>query len=278
MPIHPESTAAGPRWRTGRALGRVGLAGIAAALVASGCVTVAEHRKLERQVIDLQRRSQAGAVARERIANVSAEMDQIRNELRRLQGRIEVADKTAADALEQARKAREQSVSPGARPVAETADAAPEVQASASPRPSPASVEPKASDPEPDSEEVAAYRESYALWRGGEYGECIDRFRIFLQNYPASAYADDAGFWMADCHFKQGDYKNAVLRFDDVVRNYPSGNKAPDALYRQGESLMKLGPEFHEAARRAFERVLKEYPDSARAEEAKRQLQVRGAG
>ena len=128
------------------------------------------------------------------------------------------------------------------------------------------------------SEEIQAYRAAHAAWRNDENDVCIDRFRSFLQTYPASPYADDAAFWMADCHYKQGDYKNAVLRFDDVVRNYPTGNKAPDALYRQGESLLKLGPGFREAAKRAFERVIKEYPDSARALEARRQLEASGAG
>jgi len=278
MPSHREGAKGRARRRGARACASGAALLAFAALFASGCVSVAEHRKLERQVIDLQRRAQAGAAARERIANVSAEMDGLRSELRKLQGQIEVAEKTASDALEQARKAREQAVSPSAGPSAVAPVAGEKPVASATPRPKPTPVEEKPRAPEPESAEVAAYRESYALWRGGEYGECIDRFRIFLQNHPASAYADDAGFWMADCHFKQGDYKNAVLRFDDVVRNYPTGNKAPDALYRQGESLLKLGPEFHEAARRAFERVLKEYPDSARAAEARRQLQVRGAG
>ena len=128
------------------------------------------------------------------------------------------------------------------------------------------------SDP---SSEVRAYKEALASWRTNDYTACIDRFRGFLQTYASSSRADDAAFWIGDCHYRQGEFKNAVVRFDDVVRNYPTGNRAPDALYRQGESLLKLGPSFHPAARRAFERVLKEYPDSARAAEASRQLELR---
>ena len=78
-----------------------------------------------------------------------------------------------------------------------------------------------------------------------------------MQTYPASGYADDAAYWMADCYFKQGDYKTAVLRFDDVVTKYPNGDKAADALYRQGEALLKLGPGYGKAAGKAFERVLR---------------------
>jgi tol-pal system protein YbgF len=175
--------------------------------------------------------------------------------LRSLRGRVDVAEKTAADALVSARLARQAAAigSPeGPLPEGDGAAAA----------------------PQSESEEVRSYRVAYAAWRGGQTGVCIDRFRQFLQSFPSSSYADDAAYWMADCHFKQGEYKNAVLRFDDVVRNYPDGGKAPDALYRQGEAFLKLGPGMNEAARLAFERVIDEYPDSALVEQAKRQIEV----
>jgi TolA-binding protein len=81
---------------------------------------------------------------------------------------------------------------------------------------------------------------------------------------------------MADCYFKQGEYKTAILRFDDVAGRYPTSGKAPEALYRQGEALMRLGPGYGTAARKAFERVINEYPNSTRAEEARRQLALIG--
>jgi tol-pal system protein YbgF len=121
---------------------------------------------------------------------------------------------------------------------------------------------------------VGAYRSARAEWREGRWEICIDRFGSFLQTYPASGYADDAAFWLADCHFKRGDYKTAVVRFDDVVVRYPEGDRSADALYRQGEALLRLGPGYSKAASRAFERVMKEYPSSPRAPEAKRQLEL----
>jgi outer membrane protein assembly factor BamD (BamD/ComL family) len=42
--------------------------------------------------------------------------------------------------------------------------------------------------------------------------------------------------------------------------------------------LLRLGPGYGKAAGKAFERVVKEYPDSARAAEAKKQLELLGAG
>ena len=69
-----------------------------------------------------------------------------------------------------------------------------------------------------------------------------------------------------------------MIRFSDVVRVYPDSPKAPDALYRQGESLLKLGPRFEDAARTVFRRLQKDYPDSDRAGEAARQLDRLGPG
>ena len=69
-----------------------------------------------------------------------------------------------------------------------------------------------------------------------------------------------------------------MVRFNAVVTVYPRSPKAPDALYRQGESLLKLGPKFHEAARTVFKTVQRDYPDSERSAEAAQQLERLGSG
>ena len=226
---------------------------LGASMLAAGCVTPADHRKLKYKVAEIQRGG-GGRATGVGVADLAAEIESLRSEVKGLRGRVEVAERKADEALAQARKAREAGAGRGA-------DAA-----------TPLVPEAKA------SREVQRYREAYASWRAEDLDTCIDRFRGFLQTYASSPYADDAAYWMADCYFKKRDYRTAVLRFDDVVRQYPQGNRAPDALYRQGESLLKLGTGFREAATRAFERVLNEYPDAARAPEAKRQIEIIKAG
>jgi tol-pal system protein YbgF len=122
---------------------------------------------------------------------------------------------------------------------------------------------------------VQAYRTAHTKWRENDNAGCVDLFVKFLQTYPASEYADDATYWLADCYFKQGNLPTAVLRFDDLVRQYPQSDKAPDALYRQGEALLRMG--HGTAAGNAFEKVVRNYPNSSRAPEAKRQLQLLGS-
>jgi tol-pal system protein YbgF len=274
------------RKRTRRAT--AGLAVLLAA-VASGCVTVAEHRKLESDVRAMRRGGSSGG---EHLADLRAELDAIERRLAKVEGRVDETQRTARQALDEAqRRSGETSAAPldagagavAAVPTTEDGSGAQSTPESIAPSsevvalaPSDAAGEPEVVESGASVQEVSAYRDAHASYRGGEYDACIDRFRRFLQTYPASPYADDAAFWMAECHFKKGDYKSAVLRFDDVVARYPEGDKSADALYRQGEALLKLGPNYAKAAGKAFERVIGEYPNSPRAAEAKQQLDLLG--
>jgi tol-pal system protein YbgF len=236
--------------------------------LASGCVTVAEHRKVERAVIDLQRVGSAGggAAPRERLADLAVRMNALERKTELLLGRLEVAEHRVTEAVENARAARQQAALTGMGVLGAEAELA-----SGS---SELSSDPGIEAAGALSEELGAYKAARSLWSSSEWEDCVDHLGKFLQTYPSSAYADDAAYWRADCYFQQGNYKKAILRFDDVVARYPQGNKAADALYREGEALIRLGPGYNTAARKAFERVLGEYPDSDRAIEARQQLEV----
>ena len=235
------------RWRRGAATA----AALVCAGLASACVSTAEFRKLEYDVNRLKGGARAGGGTQ--LADTAAELQALREQVASLEGRIEVVEHQAAQALEASRGSRGGG---GATPRSGAEGG--EDQFAGSP------------------EEVQAYRDARAAWRAGDLEACIDRFRGFLQTYPASDHADDAAYWMADCHYREGDYKAAVLRFADVVQRYPAADKAPDALYRQGEALLRLGPKYGSAAETAFERLINEYPDSPRVAEARRQLELLG--
>ena len=241
---------------------------------AGGCATKGELYALEERVIDSERARQNQPDPREQIADLSAEVDKLRSEVATLRGQLEVTQKKADDALVEAKRARRGVVAAPSDPAA----GAGVVAGSAGVAVVDAAAAPPEGDDPAASAEVVAYREALNAWRENDEDLCIERFRKFLQAYPSSPYADDGAYWMADCHFKKGEYRQAVLRFNDVVRVYPNGNKAPDALYRQGESLLKLGPGFYDAAKTVFQQVLTDYPDSDRAKEARQQLEAIGTG
>ena len=241
---------------------RVGLAVSLAACagLTSACVSTAEFRKLEYEVNRLKgggARSGGGGGGGADVADLQSQIESLREEVARLSGRVETVEHQAGEALSKSGSSRSGG---GGGPGPRSGGGEGEEQFSGSP------------------EEVQAYRDARAAWRANDHGACIDRFRAFLQTYPASDHADDAAYWMADCHYREGDYKAAVLRFADVVQRYPAGDKAPDALYRQGEALLRLGPKYGDAATTAFQRLINEYPDSPRVAEAKRQLELLGPG
>jgi tol-pal system protein YbgF len=237
-----------------------GALALAALPALTGCVGLAEFRKLQYEV----RQMRAGGGSGGRLADVSSEIEALREQVSQLEGRLEVSEHQTQEALEEARKARLAATQGGG--------ATPASQASGD-DPT-AGLPPEASA----SEEVTSYRAAYDAWRANEHQQCIDRFGRFLQSFPTSQYADDAYFWLADCYFKQGDLTRAILGFDDVVTRYPRSERASEALYRQGEALLKKGPSYGKAAEKAFDRVVKEYPSSHRAEDARQQLKLLGAG
>jgi tol-pal system protein YbgF len=224
--------------------------GFGALLIAlGGCASQGDFLALKEEVSGLHRSGRGAPDPFARIAQLSAEVDAMRGEIRHLEGELELARKEASDALAEIRRTRTTMAQQSAE--AATVEAKPQQP------PGPAVLEP---DPEPAHDYLAG----------------IEHFTSFLQNYPTSGYADDAAYWLADCTYKHDEFKRAVIRFSDVVRVYPDSPKAPDALYRQGESLLKLGPRFKDAARTVFKRVQTDYPDSERAGEASRQLERLG--
>lgn len=234
----------------------------------TGCVTVAEFRKLERDVRDLEHggggvATGSASTGGTRLADLAVRLDGLERDMEAQRGRLEVVEHESQEALQEARAARAAASSPPAGGTVQTPTGGPGDGELAS---------------DVGADELEAYRNARAAWSDGQAETCIDRFRNFLQTYPSSTFAENASYWMADCYFMRGDYKTAILRFDDVVKDYPKGERAPDALYRQGEALLKLGPRYGKAAGKAFERVVDEYPRSARGVEARKQLELLGSG
>jgi len=244
----------------------------------TGCVTQGDFLRLEEKVAAHHQPGNEDPDPFSRIAQLSAEVDVLRQEVRDLQGELELARKESSEALAQAGLVRTALAQESAAAGQATGADAGGQGGDASGGVAGAVAGPGEGVAPSRDEELQGYQQALDAWRQDEFDACIDRFTAFLQNYPASGYADDAAYWLADCTYKKGEFKRAVVRFNAVVSVYPESPKAPDALYRQGESLLKLGPKFHEAARTVFRRVQSDYPDSERARESAEQLERLGPG
>lgn len=228
----------------------------------AGCITVPEFRALEREVDRLKREGGSGGGVGERLAELGSQVAALEREVAGLRGELEAAQHAARQASAEARGVASQGAGAGASPTRRPA--------------------PGAAASSELTAEVRSYEEAFRLYRASDYEGAIDRFRSFLHTFPSSDYADNALFWLGECHFKLGDHEQAVLAFDDVVKRYPEGNKVPDALYRQGIALLEIGRKsgqqstYRPAARQIFERLLVDYPDSERVAETRRQLEKLG--
>ena len=247
------------------------VAWLSAVALLCGCVTVPEFRALEREVAKLKTGrvpGRGGPLPDARLAELGSEVAELRDEVARLRGAVEEARNLAEEAMARAEVARG---SGGARGAAARVPMGGGALAGDDER-----------GPRALTDEVKSYEEAFRLYRTDEYEAAIDRFKAFLQTYPSSDYADNALFWLGECHFKIGEHEQAVLAFDDVAKRYPEGNKVPDALYRQGIALLEIGKQtdqeatYRGAARQIFERLVNDYPDSDRVPEARRQLEKLG--
>ncbi len=128
-----------------------------------GCVTVADHRKLQREVIDLKREGarRGGPAPRERLAELSARLDALEQELEGLAGRLEGAEHRSGQAVQEARAARQTAAAQGIED-AEGAAADPPLAAQAGP-------DGTSGQNIALSEELVAYKAARSKWSGSDW-------------------------------------------------------------------------------------------------------------
>jgi outer membrane protein assembly factor BamD len=116
--------------------------------------------------------------------------------------------------------------------------------------------------------------------------QALSQFQILLKTMPDSTYAEDAAAKAAICrrrlgekelyvgtfYFTRGQYAAAVNRYTTVLKEYAGIGLDDEALYYRGEALWRL--EQREASAQAFQRIVKEFPESAFAPQAASRLGV----
>ncbi len=109
--------------------------------------------------------------------------------------------------------------------------------------------------------------------QGLSHGDCAHaapELSAIISRSKGSPLADNALYWQARCHAIRGEQSQAVTTYYDVVTRYPKGDKAPAALWQQGNLFIRMGdaPD----ARLALSKLIKDYPASAEAAQARQKL------
>jgi len=143
-------------------------------------------------------------------------------------------------------------------------------------KPEPEPVELKSSDaPSIDTPEALLFHEAKRLYRAGLYTIAVDSFESLRINYPLSPYVEFAELKIADARFELRDFALAATSYEDFAKNHPASPAIPYVLMRAGSSYRMtnrgVGRDIAplEKAHALYTRLLKEYPASTYATQAK---------
>jgi outer membrane protein assembly factor BamD len=113
-----------------------------------------------------------------------------------------------------------------------------------------------------------------------------DECRQLLVQFPNSKFAPraqqllrniqeviaESEYRVGAFYHNKGSNPAAANRLQGVTDQYPLFSKADDALWRLGDSYSKMGPRFREKSGAAYARIVREYPLSPLADQAKQKL------
>ncbi|PWB60370.1 MAG: tol-pal system protein YbgF [Betaproteobacteria bacterium] len=123
---------------------------------------------------------------------------------------------------------------------------------------------------EEQAREVKAYDAASALFRRNDFASAAEAFRAFLKDYPQSALAPNATYWIGICQANLKDYKAALATQEGLLSRFPASPKAPDALLAIAAVQSEQGD--HGSARNTLEDIIARYPGSEAAGKARTRL------
>ncbi|NMW19260.1 MAG: tol-pal system protein YbgF [Chlorobiaceae bacterium] len=97
-----------------------------------------------------------------------------------------------------------------------------------------------------------------------------ESFTTLLKNYPKSALADQAQFYLAGSFFSEKWYEKAILEYQVVIAKYTKSSKRPAALFKQAIAFEKIGDEVNAKAR--FKTLVNVYPKAPEAALARKKI------
>lgn len=119
-----------------------------------------------------------------------------------------------------------------------------EGKAPSEPPPGAPPAEKRAAAPVPLPNNVSpqdVYTMAYNDYLKGNFDLAVEGFRMYKEGFPSSPLADNALYWIGECHYSQRRFEEAVARFDELILAYPQGDKVPAAHLKKGMSFAELG-------------------------------------
>lgn len=116
----------------------------------------------------------------------------------------------------------------------------------------------------------ADYQAAQRSFSENDFAEALQQFDAFLRLYPTSEYVSNAQFWKARSLQGLETYDEAVREYEKLRSQYPTCRYMSHAMHQQAVCHARLGQAAQ--AIRLMQAVIKDYPISAAAEQAKSDL------
>lgn len=130
-----------------------------------------------------------------------------------------------------------------------------------------ANAGPATTDPAMESSD---YEAALNAFKSRDYTQAIGGFKNFLKNYPDSALAPNAQYWIGYSYYSLKDYKSALAQQQKLIAVYPASAKVPDALLNIASAQIEARDK--KAAKKTLEEITAKYPGSTAASLAAKRL------
>ena len=198
-----------------------------------------------------------------------AELKTLSEQVTKLKGSLEEAESAV-------RAMRAIPVAPESRPPAPPAPppgSAPTI--APSPAPPPVTAAPAPAAPRNvDAERMFAA--ALAQLRAGNDGQAALEFTEFVTQFPAHPQAAAAQNYIGEAFYRQRDFRQATAEFQKTVDSYTQATPVSEALLKIGLCQRALGDAA--AARAAWEQVIKQFPKTDAARQARTLLASKTGG
>ncbi|MGI4847617.1 MAG: tol-pal system protein YbgF [Janthinobacterium lividum] len=115
--------------------------------------------------------------------------------------------------------------------------------------------------------EQKTYDAALALFKAGDYKNASAAFASFIRTYPQSGNLPSANYWLGNTYYAQRDYKNAIAAHLTVATSFPDNAKAPESLLNIASCYVELKDK--PAAKKTLESLVSRYPDADAAKTAR---------
>ncbi|MBM3762479.1 MAG: outer membrane protein assembly factor BamD [Acidobacteria bacterium] len=78
---------------------------------------------------------------------------------------------------------------------------------------------------------------------------------------------------VSDFYYKKQSWASSSNRMQALTDQYPLFSRADEALFKMGDAYNRMGPRFKDRSGKAYAKLVREYPLSAYADDAKKRLQ-----